>query len=107
MTKEEQKKDIEIYKQLLEYENIADSMRLEVDNNFEISLKEKRNILYPLIDEIKEIAIKIVDNYIIYLKNKNNKNILAILTDDISLILKKIDYFKNKIYDLYKLGNKK
>lgn len=98
--------DLNTYNQLNEYSDIADSLTVEVDNSKEISLKQKQDILYPIIDEIRDFATKLIDEYIIYLKDQENMDLLLKLENDIDSVIEKVDFFKNKIYEVYKINNK-
>jgi DNA-directed RNA polymerase subunit L len=78
-------------------------MATEVEMEDKISFKKKQEVLYPIIDEIKEIADKLIENYILYIKNKDDLRRMESLRDDINTILEKIDIFKEKIYELYEM----
>ncbi|MDR0423689.1 MAG: hypothetical protein LBH46_03830 [Rickettsiales bacterium] len=90
-----------LYEQLSLYENVADNLKYETAENDNISLEKKQEILYPLIDDVKEMAESMIDDYIVYLKDKTNKKIVNKIQESIKMILRKIDEFENKIYDLY------
>lgn len=98
--------DLEVYNKLTEYYDIAEDLSTRLNENQEITLKQKRDILFPIIDEIKELADNLIESYILHLKDEDNMDKLLKVKENINLVLKKIDYFKNKIYDVYKINNK-
>jgi len=98
--------DLEVYNKLEEYNNIADDLESELNANVEFSIKQKQDILFPIIEEIKTFASLIVDEYIMYLNNKEDQKLLTKLENDINTIIEEIDIFKNKVYEIYKNNNK-
>ncbi len=98
--------DLEVYNKLTEYYDIAEDLTTRVNESQEITIKQKRDILFPIIDEIKELADNLIESYILHLKDEDNMDKLLKVKDNINLVLKKIDYFKNKIYEVYKINNK-
>ena len=98
--------DVDVYTKLTEYYDLADSLANSVEENQDISLDQKREILYPIIDEIKDMADVLIESYIFHLKDKDNMEKLLKVKENINNILKKIDYFRNKIYDVYKINNR-
>ena len=97
--------DTDVYNKLNEYCNITDSLTDTVDKNQDISLEQKINILYPIVDEIKDLANTLIESYIEYVKDKDNIDKLLFVKENINILLEKIDFFRNKIYDVYKLNN--
>ena len=83
---------------------MANDLNEEMTRNEEISIEEKEKIFFPMIDEMKEIAEEMIANYILFLKDKNNRELLNQVQSSIDIILKKIDIFKNKVYEVYKLN---
>ena len=65
--------ELETYNELNKYYEIADNLSEKVSESVELSIKQKQDILYPIIDEIKEYANIMIENYILYLKNILNK----------------------------------
>ena len=61
--------ELETYNELNKYYEIADNLSEKVSESVELSIKQKQDILYPIIDEIKEYANIMIENYILYLKN--------------------------------------
>jgi hypothetical protein len=102
----EAKEDLNIYNQLNEYRDTADSLTTRVEESDSISEKQKRDIFYPMIDEIKEMSENLIEKYVIYLKDKNNLELLDELREGVDMIIEKIDIFKNKIYEVYRLKEK-
>lgn len=102
-----QDEDLETYNSLNNYCDMADDLTEKVSTNKELSIKQKQNILYPIIDEIKDHANKMIEDYIEYLKDKQNMEKLLKVKEDINIVLDRIDYFKNKIYEVYELNSKK
>ncbi len=98
--------DLEVYNKLTEYYDIAEDLTTRVNESQEITIKQKRDILFPIIDEIKELADNLIESYILHLKDEDNMDKLLKVKDNINLVLEKIDYFKNKIYEVYKINNK-
>ncbi|MDD2840187.1 MAG: hypothetical protein PHY80_03615 [Rickettsiales bacterium] len=98
-------RDLEIYDKLNGYYDIVDGLTTEVNESEEINIKQKQEVLYPIIDEIKVLADVMVESYVIYLKDKKNLEQLENVQDNINNILEKIDYFKNKIYEVYRINN--
>ncbi len=97
--------DAEVYNKLTEYYDIADSLANSVEENQEITLEQKKEILYPIIDEIKDLANNLIESYIIHLKDKDNVEKLIKVKENINTVLEKIDYFRNKIYEVYRINN--
>lgn len=102
-----QDEDLETYNSLNNYCDMADDLTEKVSTNKELSIKQKQDILYPIIDEIKDHANKMIEDYITYLKDKQNMEKLLKVKEDINIVLDRIDYFKNKIYEVYELNSKK
>lgn len=100
-----QDEDLETYNNLNSYCEMADSLTEKVSNNDEVSIQQKQEILYPIIDEMKDYANKMIEDYIIYLKDKDNMQKLLKVKDDIEIVLNMIDYFKNKVYEVYETNN--
>jgi hypothetical protein len=100
-------KDLELYDALNGYYDIADTLDNEVNNDSEISIKQKGGVLYPIIDEIRDLADKMIESYIIYLKDKKDLEKLYTVQNNIDIVLEKIDFFKNKIYEVYRINSKK
>ena len=98
-------KDLNVYDKLNGYYDIVDGLTNEVNESDEISIKQKQEILYPAIDEIKELANAMIESYITYIKDKKNLENLEKVQENIDNILEKIDYFKNKIYEIYRINN--
>lgn len=96
--------DLAVYNKLNEYSDMANDLNEEMTRNEEISIEEKEKIFFPMIDEMKEIAEEMIANYILFLKDKNNRELLNQVQSSIDIILKKIDIFKNKVYEVYKLN---
>lgn len=96
--------DLAVYNKLNEYSDMANDLNEEMTRNKEISIEEKEKIFFPMIDEMKEIAEKMISDYILFLKDKNNRELLNQVQSSIDIILKKIDIFKNKVYEVYKLN---
>ena len=96
--------DLAVYNKLNEYSDMANDLNEEMTRNEEISIEEKEKIFFPMIDEMKEIAEKMISDYILFLKDKNNRELLNQVQSSIDIILKKIDIFKNKVYEIYKLN---
>ena len=96
----------ETYNELNKYYEIADNLSEKVSESVELSIKQKQDILYPIIDEIKEYANIMIENYILYLKNKEDTDKLLIVKENINKVLERIDFFKNKVYDIYDSNNK-
>lgn len=96
--------DLAVYNKLNEYSDMANDLNEEMTRNEEISIEEKEKIFFPMIDEMKEIAEKMISDYILFLKDKNNRELLNQVQSSIDIILKKIDIFKNKVYEVYKLN---
>lgn len=99
--------DLEVYNKLTEYYDMADDLTTRVEENRDISIKQKQEVLYPIIDEIRLLADSLVESYITHLKDEDNMEKLRKVKENINLVLKKIDQFKNKIYDIYQLNEKK
>ena len=97
--------DLETYNSLNSYCEMADNLIETVSTNNEVSFKQKQEILYPIIDKMKESANKMIEDYIIYLKDKNNMQKLFKVKEDIDIVLNIIDYFKNKVYEVYETNN--
>ncbi len=97
--------DADVYNKLTEYYDIADSLANTVEQSQDITIEQKKEILYPIIDEIKELANTLIENYIEHSKDKENLDKLVKVKENLDTILKKIDYFKNKIYEVYKINN--
>lgn len=97
--------DLEVYNKITEYYDIAEDLTTRVNEDEEISLKQKQDVLYPIIDEIKELADKLIDSYIFHLKDKENMEKLLTVKENINLVLAKIDYFKNRIYEIYRVND--
>ncbi|MDR3289746.1 MAG: hypothetical protein LBT02_00480 [Rickettsiales bacterium] len=100
------KEDELIYEQISQYQDIAEEMKTEIEDSEDIDLKSKQEILFPMIDEITKFANKLVIEYIKYLKDKKNKENAEILTDDLELMIEKIDIFKDRVCEIYELNNK-
>ena len=100
-----QDEDLETYNSLNNYCDMADNLTEKVSTNKELSIKQKQDILYPIIDEMKDCANKMIEDYIIYLKDKDNMQKLLKVKDDIEIVLNMIDYFKNKVYEVYETNN--
>ena len=98
--------DLAVYNKLNEYSDMANDLNEEMTRNEEISIEEKEKIFFPMIDEMKEIAEEMIANYILFLRDKNNRELLNQVQSSIDIILKKIDIFKNKVYEIYKLNKK-
>lgn len=96
--------DLAVYNKLNEYSDMANDLNEEMTRSEEISIEEKEKIFFPMIDEMKEIAEEMIANYILFLKDKNNRELLNQVQSSIDIILKKIDIFKNKVYEVYKLN---
>ena len=96
--------DLAVYNKLNEYSDMANDLNEEMTRSEEISIEEKEKIFFPMIDEMKEIAEKMISDYILFLKDKNNRELLNQVQSSIDIILKKIDIFKNKVYEIYKLN---
>ena len=96
--------DLAVYNKLNEYSDMANDLNEEMTRNEEISIEEKEKIFFPMIDEMKEIAEKMISDYILFLKDKSNRELLNQVQSSIDIILKKIDIFKNKVYEVYKLN---
>ena len=96
--------DLAVYNKLNEYSDMANDLNEEMTRNEEISIEEKEKIFFPMIDEMKEIAEEMIANYILFLKDKNNRELLNQVQSSIDIILKKIDIFKNEVYEVYKLN---
>ena len=93
--------ELDIYNQLSGYCDTAENLTTRISESNEISLKQKNEIFYPMVDELKELSASLIEEYILYLKDKDNTEKLEELRDKIDLIIEKIDIFKNKIYDVY------
>jgi len=98
--------DLATYNKLTEYYDIADDLATHLNENQEITLKQKREILFPIIDEIKEMADNLIESYILHLKDEDDIDKLVKVKENINAVLEKIDYFKNKIYEVYRVNNK-
>ena len=96
--------DLAVYNKLNEYSDMANDLNEEMTRNEEISIEKKEKIFFPMIDEMKEIAEKMISDYILFLKDKSNRELLNQVQSSIDIILKKIDIFKNKVYEIYKLN---
>lgn len=96
--------DLAVYNKLNEYSDMANDLNEEMTRSEEISIEEKEKIFFPMIDEMKEIAEKMISDYILFLKDKSNRELLNQVQSSIDIILKKIDIFKNKVYEVYKLN---
>ena len=96
--------DLAVYNKLNEYSDMANDLNEEMTRSEEISIEEKEKIFFPMIDEMKEIAEEMIANYILFLKDKSNRELLNQVQSSIDIILKKIDIFKNKVYGVYKLN---
>ena len=99
--------DLAVYNKLNEYSDMANDLNEEMTRNEEISIEEKEKIFFPMIDEMKEIAEKMISDYILFLKDKNNRELLNQVQSSIDIILKKINIFKKKDYKIYKLNKEK
>ena len=51
--------ELETYNELNKYYEIADNLSEKVSESVELSIKQKQDILYPIIDEIKEYKINL------------------------------------------------
>lgn len=100
------KEELETYNDLNKYYEIADNLSEKVSESVELSIRQKQDILYPIIDEIKEYANIMIENYILYLKNKEDTSKLLTVKENINKVLERIDFFKNKVYDIYDSNNK-
>lgn len=99
--------DLEIYNDLNNYYDVADDLSEKIAENRELSIKQKQDILYPIIDEIKKYANIMIEDYILYLKDKDNVNKLLLVKENVNKVLENIDFFKSKVYDIYDINNKK
>jgi tRNA uridine 5-carbamoylmethylation protein Kti12 len=90
------------YEEIINYCEFADNLSKEIEKEDAVSPEEKEAILFPLIDELKEIGNKLIEQYIAFLKDKTNRQLAEELKKTLYLILEKIDYCKNKVYELYK-----
>ena len=97
--------DLETYNKLSEYYDIADNLTKEIQTSTELSIQQKQDILFPIIDKIKELADILIESYIQHLKDNQNVEKLLLVRDNIENVLNKIDLFKNKIYNLYMINN--
>ena len=98
--------DLEVYNKFTEYYDIADDLNKEIEEDDNITLKQKQDVLYPIIDRIKELADELIENYIKHLKDKEDLDKLLLIKENIANILNEIDLFKNKVYELYKINDK-
>lgn len=96
----------EIYNDITEYRDFADNLSEGLKQDDVVSPKDKEEILFPLIDELKEIGDKLIDQYVMHLKDKKNRQLVEDIKKTLRVILKKIDYCKNKVYELYKIDKK-
>ncbi|MDR2527322.1 MAG: hypothetical protein LBC92_05615 [Rickettsiales bacterium] len=94
--------DLELYQQISKYSDISDDMKIEVEYDKDLTAEEKQNILFPLIGEVKDIADRIIEEYVLYCKNKSDKEVTKKLIDDLEFIIERIDYFNETIEQLYK-----
>lgn len=92
----------EIYNEITGYCDFADHLSEELQKDDVVSPTDKETILFPLIDELKEIGNKLIDQYVKHLKDKQSKQLVEDLKETLQLILSKIDYCKNKVYELYR-----
>jgi len=92
----------EIYNEITGYCDFADHLGEELKKDDTVSPQDKETILFPLIDELKDIGDKLIDQYVKHLKDKQNRQLIEELKETLQLILLKIDYCKNKVYELYR-----
>lgn len=92
----------EIYNGISEYCDFADRLSEEVKKDDVVSIQDKEKILFPLIDELRDIGDKLIDQYVEHLKDRGNKLLVDNLKKTLKILLFKIDFCKNKVYELYK-----
>ena len=98
--------DLNIYNKINEYTQFSDILSEEIDSNLEITSQQKEEMLYPILNKIKNLVEKLTFLYIEYLKDKNNEDIKNKLNTILDNIILEIENFKNTIYDIYMMNNK-
>ncbi|GMO63124.1 MAG: hypothetical protein Ta2D_09850 [Rickettsiales bacterium] len=104
MTPEE---DLELYESITEYQNVAESMQTEINDDLDIDEKEKEEYLFPMIEKIKKMADKLIVEYVKYIKNKNDKILVENLTTHLEEIIEEIDIFRDEVYNYYRKKSEK
>lgn len=92
----------DIYNEITQYSEFADTLSEELNKGDVVSLEKKQKVLFPLIDDLKETGDKLIEQYVAHLNNKENKELVYDLRKTLDIILEKIDFCKNKVYELYK-----
>jgi len=91
-----------IYNEINEYCEFTENLSKEAIKSDNVSIEDKKKILFPLINELKEIGDKLIEQYVAHLKDKDNQKLVEDLKETLQIILTKIDYCKNKVYELYR-----
>jgi predicted house-cleaning noncanonical NTP pyrophosphatase (MazG superfamily) len=91
-----------IYEEINNYCDFTDTLNKKLEESDIVHAQDKSKILFPLIDELRDMGNKLVEQYVAYLKDKKNRELADVLKNTLQEILIKIDYCKNKVYELYK-----
>lgn len=93
--------DEETYIKIIQYYEISEKLLEEVINTDKISEHQKNEILIPIVSTVKETADFLIDSYVVFLKNKKNRNLKTTIMETLDKLLVEISVCKNKIYELY------
>jgi len=102
VSSEEEKDNLRTYNKLSQYCDIGDELVTRLAEDDKITIKQKQDIFYPMIDEIKEMAVKVLEDYVRCSKHDSTAEQWTKIKFDIDTIIEKIDIFKEKIYEFHK-----
>ncbi len=90
-----------IYNKIIQYYDISEQLIEEIRTADKIDPIKKEDVLMPIAITIKQTADALIDSYIIYIKNKNDKSLKQNIIKMLDKLLDEISVCKNKIYSLY------
>ncbi len=90
------------YKKITKYYEISDKIKNEILKLDDIDIETKNNILMLIPITIRDTTDKLLDLYIMFLKNINDTTLKNEIIRNLNNLLEQIYKYKNIIYDLYK-----
>ena len=90
------------YTKITKYYEISDKIKNEILKLDDIDIETKNNILMLIPITIRDTTDKLLDLYIMFLKNINDTTLKNEIIRNLNNLLEQIYKYKNIIYDLYK-----
>jgi hypothetical protein len=97
-----QGQDEEIYNKITLYYDISENIEREILKLDDIDEQVKFDVLMPIVGVVKNLADKLTEKYILFLKDRENMELKEEIISALDEFLEYVYVYKNKLYDIYK-----